>query len=96
VGTISGDASDLVRDSLENARSAIDELRELAHGIHPAALTRHGLAAALRGLADRAPLAVEVGVAPERYSESVESAAYFVAAEAPTTSRSTPGRRRRA
>ena len=39
-----------------DARAAIDELRELAHGIHPAILTHHGLAAAVEALADRAPL----------------------------------------
>jgi CheY-like chemotaxis protein len=83
-GRISGNASALVTDSLESAKSAIDELRELAHGIHPAALTRDGLAAALRGLAERAPVTVAVAVAPERYPASVESAAYFVAAEALT------------
>ena len=74
----------LVGDALEDARSAVTELRELAHGIHPATLTRHGLAAAVAGVAERAPVPVEVDIAPERYPESVESTAYFVAAEALT------------
>jgi len=71
-------------DALDDARGAIDELRELAHGIHPAALTQHGLAAAIEGLAERAPVPVAIDVSDERFPESVESAAYFVAAEALT------------
>jgi PAS domain S-box-containing protein len=74
----------LVAEALDNARSTIDELRELAHGIHPAVLTHRGLAAGVRSLADRASLPVAVEIADERYPNSVESAAYFVAAEALT------------
>ena len=83
-GNVPDQAQPLVGDALENASSAIDELRELAHGLHPSALTRHGLAAAVEGLADRAPVPVVIDIADERYPESVESAAYFVAAEALT------------
>jgi signal transduction histidine kinase len=43
----------LVGEALEDTRAAIDELRELAHGIHPAVLTHRGLAAAVEALADR-------------------------------------------
>jgi signal transduction histidine kinase len=74
---------------LEAARSeldqALEELRELARGLHPSVLSDRGLDAALDGLADRAPLPVEVE-APggERLPERVESAAYFVVAEALT------------
>jgi PAS domain S-box-containing protein len=74
----------LVDEGVGLARSAIDELRELAHGIHPAILTHHGLAAAVDGLADRAPLPVDVDIPDDRYPAAVESAAYFVAAEALT------------
>src|SRR5215207_5098790 len=74
----------LVEDGVMLTRSAIDELRELAHGIHPAILTHHGLAAAVEGLAERAPLPVDVDIAEERHPAAVESAAYFVAAEALT------------
>jgi PAS domain S-box-containing protein len=73
-----------IHDALDNARSAIDELRELARGIHPATLTRRGLAAAVKHLAERASLPVAVEIADDRYPPSVESAAYFVAAEALT------------
>ena len=74
----------LISDALEHTRAAIEELRELAHGIHPALLTSRGLAAAVEALADRAPLPVHVEIPDERYPASVESAAYFIAAEALT------------
>jgi PAS domain S-box-containing protein len=74
----------LVGESLDSARAGLEELRELARGIHPAILTNHGLAAAVEALADRAPLPVEVEIADTRFAPSVESAAYFVAAEALT------------
>jgi PAS domain S-box-containing protein len=78
------DARALVGEALADARSAIDELRELAHGIHPTALTQEGLAAAVQAVAERASLPVRVEIADERYPDSVESAAYFVVAEALT------------
>jgi signal transduction histidine kinase len=74
----------LVGQALEHARAAIEELRELAHGIHPAILVHRGLAAAVEGLADRAPLPVHVEIPEQRYPAVVESAAYFIAAEALT------------
>jgi PAS domain S-box-containing protein len=74
----------IVAEGVMLTRSAIDELRELAHGIHPAILTHHGLAAAVDGLADRAPLPVDVHIPDDRFPTAVESAAYFVAAEALT------------
>jgi signal transduction histidine kinase len=61
---------------------SLEELRELARGIHPAVLN-HGLKAALDSLASRAGVATTVSFeAPERLSEPVELAAYFVASEA--------------
>jgi PAS domain S-box-containing protein len=83
-GGVGDAARPLADEALDNASSAIEELRELAHGIHPAALTQHGLARAIEGLAERAPVPVAVEISDERYPESVESAAYFVAAEALT------------
>ncbi len=73
-----------IDDALDNARSAIDALRELARGIHPGTLTRRGLAAAVKHLTERAPVPVTVEIAADRYPASVESAAYFVVAEALT------------
>jgi signal transduction histidine kinase len=64
---------------------ALDELRELARGIHPSVLSDRGLDAALEGLAVRAPVPVELEATPrERLPERVESASYFVVAEALT------------
>ena len=61
---------------------ALTELRELARGIHPAVLGDLGLGVAVQGLADRAPLPVEVAVElAERPAPEVEAAAYFVTAE---------------
>jgi PAS domain S-box-containing protein len=65
----------------EEAGLAIDELRELARGIHPASLTESGLPSALRGLALRTPVEVELHVSDGRVSESIEAALYYVAAE---------------
>jgi signal transduction histidine kinase len=65
--------------------AALDELRELARGIHPAVLSDRGLDAALEALASRAPLPVELDArVRERLPEPVELAAYFVIAEALT------------
>jgi signal transduction histidine kinase len=64
------------------AGRAIEELREIARGIHPASLTEGGLPMALRGLALRAPLEMTVEVEDVRLSESVEIAFYYVASEA--------------
>jgi signal transduction histidine kinase len=81
---VPGQVQGLIDEALDHARSAMADLRELAHGVHPAVLTYRGLAAAVRGLATRATLPIVVEIAEERYPPSVESAAYFVAAEALT------------
>jgi PAS domain S-box-containing protein len=83
-GNVPGEARTLVGQALDSARSAIDELRELSHGIHPAALTDGGLAAAVQTLTSRTSLPVVLEIADERYPDTVESAAYFVVAEALT------------
>jgi signal transduction histidine kinase len=64
---------------------ALEELRELARGIHPAVLTDRGLEAAIRALAERAPIPVELARLPEdRLPYSVEAAIYYLVAEAIT------------
>jgi PAS domain S-box-containing protein len=64
---------------------ALDELRELARGLHPAVLSDRGLRAAVEMLAGRAPVAVEIADIPdERLPEPVEAAAYYLIAEALT------------
>jgi signal transduction histidine kinase len=63
--------------------AALDELRELAQGIHPAVLTENGLEPAVKTLAARSQLPVEIRQVPrERLPASVEAAAYFVVCEA--------------
>jgi len=75
---------DLERAAEELAH-ALQELRELARGIHPAVLTERGLEPAVRALADRTPVPVELQVAMgERLPGPVEAAAYYVVAEALT------------
>ena len=72
-------------EAREQLEYALDELRELARGIHPAVLTDGGLARALSALAHRAPLPVEIDDVPdERLPEPVEAAAYYLIAEAIT------------
>ena len=62
---------------------AIEELRELARGVRPAGLD-DGLAPALRELAARSSLRARVEATDERFPDSLETAAYFVASEALT------------
>jgi signal transduction histidine kinase len=78
-------AAELLDASIRALAEATDELRELARGIHPPLLTERGLGPALDALASRAPLPVEFGeMTSERLPGPVESAAYFVVAEALT------------
>jgi signal transduction histidine kinase len=72
---------DLVDVIQREATDAIRELRDLARGIHPAALNEHGLAAAVRGLAARMPFAVATVLPEQRLPSSIETAFYYAAAE---------------
>ena len=78
-------AKQLVDSAFANAQEAVKELRDLAAGIHPAVLSQRGLDAALESLASRSAVPVELDSAlPERLPSPVETAAYFVVAEALT------------
>jgi signal transduction histidine kinase len=77
-------AEALVGEALEQAGQGNTELRELAHGILPAVLTRGGLQAGVDSLAARLDLRVHVGVAAERFPAEIEASAYFIVAEALT------------
>ena len=76
------------RQLLDHARAeldqAIEELRELARGIHPAVLTERGLAAAVELLCARSSVPVEFSISAERFDPTVEAASYYVVAEALT------------
>ncbi|MGI5167543.1 sensor histidine kinase [Spirillospora sp. CA-253888] len=74
---------ELIDKAQGEARAALAELRDLVRGIHPSVLTDRGLRAAVESLAERSPVPVEVDVElPGRPPEGIESAAYFVIAEA--------------
>ena len=69
----------------EELSFALDELRELARGLHPAVLSNRGLRAAVETLASRAPVVVELAEMPdERLPAPVEAAACYLIAEALT------------
>jgi PAS domain S-box-containing protein len=75
----------LLEDAQADLATAIEELRELARGIHPATLTEHGLGRALAGLAERSPVEVTIAEIPaDRLAEALEVAAYYLVAEALT------------
>jgi signal transduction histidine kinase len=72
-----------LEDAAQLVRDALDELRELARGLHPAILTEAGLAGAVAALSARSPVPVEVlEVTPDRFPAEVEAGAYFFVSEA--------------
>jgi signal transduction histidine kinase len=78
-------AEELLSGAGEELDAALEELRELARGIHPAVLSHRGLDPALETLARRAPVPVQLARLPgERLPEAIELAAYYVVAEALT------------
>jgi signal transduction histidine kinase len=80
-----------LREAEAGVRQALEELRELARGLYPVALTEEGLGAALEALAEQAASPLMLRRLPqERLEPSVEAAAYFVVAE--TLKRSRPRR----
>jgi signal transduction histidine kinase len=74
----------LVDEALGHAERATAELRELAHGILPAVLSRGGLQSGVETLVGRLRLPVSLDVTAERFPEAVEATAYFIVAEALT------------
>jgi len=84
-GVADGAAAEMVDGAIWTVREALTELRELARGIHPALLSDQGLPPALDALAQRSRVPVELDLELEgRLPIEVETAAYFVAAEALT------------
>ncbi|MDA0166732.1 DUF4118 domain-containing protein [Solirubrobacter ginsenosidimutans] len=74
----------LMAEALMHTERANAELRELAHGILPSALTQGGLRAGVRELASRTRVPVAVDVSVDRLPAAIEATAYFVVAEALT------------
>lgn len=80
--TDSAAAGEILTGASEELGLALEELRELARGIHPAVLTDRGLAPALESLANRASLPVQLEAVPaERLPAPVEAAAFYVVSE---------------
>ena len=77
-------ALELLAGAQTELAQALEELRELARGIHPAVLTDRGLRPALETLAARTPVPVELIAPDERLVADVEAAAYYVVAESLT------------
>ncbi len=82
-----GAVSEVIPELLDAAQSelklALEEIRELVRGLHPRILTDHGLGHAVRALAERSAVPVEIVALPgERLDPDVEAAAYYVVAEA--------------
>jgi signal transduction histidine kinase len=81
LGDLAGELSHVA----EGLTSVFDELREISRGIHPAILSQRGLGPALRALARRSPVPVELDLRSERrLPEHVEVATYYVVSEALT------------
>ena len=78
-------AGELLQRATEDLASALEELRQLARGIHPAILSDKGIVPALEMLAGRATIPVELCAAlDDRLPPPVEAAAYYLVAEALT------------
>jgi signal transduction histidine kinase len=83
-GTADPDVERLLAAAAEEVQVAVEELRELAGGIHPGILTQGGLAVALGALAGKATVPVTVEANVDRLPPELEATAYFVASEALT------------
>jgi PAS domain S-box-containing protein len=74
----------LVGEALEHVQQGNAELRELAHGLLPAVLSRGGLRDGVHAVAARLDLAVDVDVPAQRFPAEIERSAYFIVAESLT------------
>jgi len=81
-GSTDPELEQILAEAVGELQAAVDDLRELARGVHPAILTEDGLAAALESLSSRTPVPVTVDACGDRLPPQVEATAYFVACEA--------------
>ncbi|NUT52061.1 MAG: sensor histidine kinase [Saccharothrix sp.] len=77
-------AADLLAQAHEESRHVLEDLREVAWRVYPAALDSLGLADALEAVADRSAIPVRIRCAPPASAPQVETAVYFVVCEAVT------------
>jgi signal transduction histidine kinase len=80
----SAESAALIDATTAELLTAIQEVRDLAHGLHPTILTDSGLAAAIEALAERTPFPIVSTVTERRFPAEVEATAYYVVAEALT------------
>ena len=69
---------------MQELATGLEELRELARGLHPAILTDNGLAPALQALGKRLPIEVDLDVPVERLAPHLEATTYYIVSEALT------------
>ena len=74
----------LLDEALQELGTGLEELREIARGLHPAILGEHGLGRALEVLANRIPVTVELDVLTERLADHLEATTYYIVSEALT------------
>jgi PAS domain S-box-containing protein len=77
-------AAELLEQVAHELDTGLEELREIARGLHPAILGDHGLRHALETLAERITIPATIDVPDERLPEHVEATAYYIVAEAMT------------
>src|SRR5438094_3012050 len=77
-------AASSLEAAAEELDRALEELRELARGLHPAALTDQGLASAIETVAKRLPIRVDIAAPSERLPADLEATVYYIASEALT------------
>jgi signal transduction histidine kinase len=77
-------AAELLEQVAHELDTGLQELREIARGLHPAILGDHGLRHALEALAGRITIQATIDVPDERLPEHVEATAYYIVAEAMT------------
>jgi PAS domain S-box-containing protein len=77
-------AAELLDNALRELHTGLEELREIARGLHPAILTDRGLRTALEALAERLSVAVDLDAPGERLPDHVEATAYYIVSEALT------------
>ena len=79
-----GETRELLDEAMQDLDAGLAEVREIARGLHPAALVDQGLELALEALAARLPVRVEIDVPSERLAEHIEATAYYIVSEALT------------